>query len=145
MTRLGSLRPAARVLLAIAFAAAGAFHLASPEPFLSITPDWVPFPRQVIRWTGVAEILGAVGLLFPRTRIAAGWALAAYAVAVFPANVKHALEGIDVPGLPSSWWYHGPRLAFQPVVVLWCLWSSGALDRLRGARNEPRPETGQDG
>jgi uncharacterized membrane protein len=128
---MNRLRPAARLILAVLFAGAGVLHLVSPEPFLQITPDWVPFADLVIRWTGVAEIAGAIGLLIPRTRVAAGWALAAYAVAVFPANVKHALEGVEVAGLPTGWWYHGPRLALQPVIVLWCLWASGASDRLR--------------
>jgi uncharacterized membrane protein len=36
---------------------------------------------------------------------------------VFPANIKHALEGINVPGLPDTWWYHGPRLVLQPVII----------------------------
>lgn len=131
---MSPLRRAALYLLAAAFAAAGVLHLTTPGPFLKITPDWVPFPAEVIRWTGVAEVFGALGLLIPRARVAAGWALAAYAVAVFPANVKHAVEAIDVPGLPSGWGYHGPRLAAQPVIVLWCLWASGALARMRRSR-----------
>jgi uncharacterized membrane protein len=52
--------------------------------------------------------------------------LALYAVCVFPANIKHALDGIAVPGLPSSWLYHGPRLAFQPVLVWMALYAGGA-------------------
>jgi hypothetical protein len=40
-------------------------------------------------------------------------------VAVFPANIKHALEGIHLPPVPDNWWYHGPRLLLQPVLV-WC-------------------------
>lgn len=124
-------RRIARLALAAAFAGAGVLHLIAPEPFLAITPDWVPFPEAVVRWTGVAEIAGAAGLLARRTRLAAGVALALYAVAVFPANIKHALDGAEVAGLPTSWWYHGPRLALQPVIVGWALWASGALDRLR--------------
>lgn len=127
-------RRVARLFLAAAFAGAGVLHLVSPAPFVAITPDWVPFKAEVVRGTGLAEILGAAGLLFRRTRVWAGWALAAYAVAVFPANVKHAFEGVEVAGLPTSWWYHGPRLALQPVVVFACLWASGALEALRRRR-----------
>lgn len=128
------LRRASLVVLSFAFAAAGALHLSHPAPFLLITPDWVPHPEQVVRATGAAELLGAAGLLFPRTRKAAAAALALYAVAVFPANVKHAVEGVAVPGLPDSWWYHGPRLAFQPVIVLWALWVGGWFDRAASRR-----------
>ncbi len=60
-----------------------------------------------------------------------------YAIAVYPANLKHAIEGIVVPGLPESWWYHGPRLAAQPVLVWWALfatgWTSWPFSRGRGA------------
>jgi uncharacterized membrane protein len=47
---------------------------------------------------------------------------------VFPANIKHAVYGVQVAGLPSSWWYHSPRLALQPVLVWWALWCSGAVE-----------------
>ena len=60
--------------------------------------------------------------------ITAGWAFAAYAVCVFPANIKHAMDNVNVPPIPSSWWYHGPRLAFQPVFVWWALWVTGIID-----------------
>jgi hypothetical protein len=43
--------------------------------------------------------------------------LALYAVCVFPANVKHAFDNVQLPQLPSSWLYHGTRLALQPVIV----------------------------
>jgi hypothetical protein len=59
---------------------------------------------------------------------AAGIALAAYAVCVWPANFKHAIDGVDLPYIASSWLYHGPRLAFQPVLVWWALYASEAID-----------------
>ena len=54
--------------------------------------------------------------------------LALYAVCVYPANIKHALNDLNVPPIPSSWWYHGPRLAFQPVFVWWALFAAGIVD-----------------
>ena len=54
--------------------------------------------------------------------------LALYAVCVFPANVHHALDHVAVAGLPSSWWYHAPRLLFQPVFVWWALWAGEVVD-----------------
>ena len=131
-------RIAMRWLMAAFYLAAGLLHLRSPEAFLPIVPGWVPAPRLVVIITGVAEILGAIGLLAPRLRQTAGIGLALYAVCVFPANIKHALEGVALAGLPSSWWYHAPRLALQPVLVWWALyvgevidwpWRSGARDR----------------
>jgi uncharacterized membrane protein len=43
--------------------------------------------------------------------------LAVYAVLVFPANIKLAIEGTHLPPVLDSWWYHGPRLLMQPVLV----------------------------
>ena len=110
------------------YAGAGAVHLLSPDAFLPIVPAWVPFPRTVVLATGACELAGAVGLATQRCRTWAGAMLALYAVCVFPANVKHAFEGIPIPQLPSSWWYHGPRLLAQPVIVWWALFCSGVTD-----------------
>ena len=107
----------------------GVLHVLAPGLFLPIMPPSIPYPRQVVVATGVAEIMGAVGLLMPRVRRAAAIGLALYAVGVYPANVYHALARKSVPPLPDSWWYHGPRLAFQPVFVWWALYAGGLLRR----------------
>jgi uncharacterized membrane protein len=114
--------------MAAAYLAAGVLHIRSPEPFLSITPDWVPFAERVIMGTGVAEIAGAIGLLVPRTRRAAGVGLALYALCVWPANVNHWLNGPDIPGLANDLWYHLPRQFLQPVLIWWALFCSGVID-----------------
>lgn len=121
-------RRAARLLLAIAYFAVGLLHLRSPDGFLPIVPDVVPFPRETVLITGLAEMAGAIGLLIPGLRRAAGWGLAAYAVCVFPANIKHAVEGIAISGQVLGWAYHAPRLAAQPVIVWWALWAGGITD-----------------
>ncbi|OYQ28744.1 hypothetical protein CHU93_08595 [Sandarakinorhabdus cyanobacteriorum] len=127
-------RRVARAMLAIAYAAVGVIHLKSPDGFLPIVPDWVPFPRDVVLATGVAEIAGAIGLMIPRLRVAAAWGLAAYAVCVFPANIKHAVEGIAINGQILGWGYHGPRLLAQPVIVWWALWAGGVTHWPFGGR-----------
>ena len=122
------IRAAMRWGMFVFYAAAGLVHLAHPDAFLPIVPDWVPAPKLVILVTGICELAGAVGLMTVRFRRIAGIMLALYAVCVFPANIKHALEGIDLPQLPSSWWYHGPRLLAQPVLVWWALFCSSVID-----------------
>jgi uncharacterized membrane protein len=121
-------RAAMRWILAVFYAAAGVAHLWVPDKLLAITPSWVPFPSQVIFITGVCEILGAAALVTRPLRRWAGIALAAYAICVWPANFKHAIDGIDLPYIASSWFYHGPRLAFQPVLIWWALYCSGVID-----------------
>lgn len=121
-------RAVLRIVLAAIYLAAGVGHLLRPDTFLLIVPDWVPAPRAVILITGVCEIAGALALLTTRWRRIAGIMFAIYAVCVFPANIKHAVEHIVIPPIPDSWWYHAPRLAFQPMLVWWALFAGGAID-----------------
>jgi uncharacterized membrane protein len=93
-----------------------------------IVPDWVPFPRETVLFTGLCEIAGGIALLIPRLRRLAGLMLALYAICVFPANIKHAMADVHLPPVPDSWWYHGPRLLFQPVLVWWALFCVGLID-----------------
>ncbi|MDR6848809.1 putative membrane protein [Sphingomonas sp. BE270] len=121
-------RAVLRAVLAAAYLAAGVLHVAVPGPFLSITPGFVPFPKAVILVTGLCEIAGAVGLFLPRWRWWAGVMLALYAVCVYPANVKHAVDYIEHGTGGLSLWYHVPRLLFQPVIVWWALFAGGVID-----------------
>jgi uncharacterized membrane protein len=122
------IRNVLRALLALAYLAAGILHVFVPAPFLGITPAWVPFAPLVIMATGLCEIAGAVGLYVPRLRWWAGTMLAAYAVCVYPANVKHAVDYITHGTGGLSLWYHIPRLAFQPVIVWWALFAGRVID-----------------
>jgi len=117
-----------RWVLALAYCAVGIIHLRSPGTFMPIMPQWVPYPQSVIFLTGACEIAGGLALLTRRLRPLAGAMLALYAVCVFPANIKHALGNIAVGGTHLSWWYHGPRLAFQPVIIWWALYAGEITD-----------------
>lgn len=121
-------RSAMRSLMAAFYIIAGIGHLTYADTFVRIVPDWVPFAREVILMTGLCELAGAVALLTTRLRAAAGIMLALYALCVWPANIKHAVEGIAMPLIPDTWWYHGPRLALQPVLIWWTLFCSGVID-----------------
>ena len=127
------IRKGLRWLLATFYFLAGVAHLRSPAGFLAITPDWVPFPETAVALTGIAEIAGAIGLLIPRNRMrwvrpAAGVGLALYALCVWPANFHHALNNIAINGTTLSWWYHGPRLAAQPLIIWLALWVGEVTD-----------------
>jgi uncharacterized membrane protein len=123
-----------RLLMSAFYLVAGMLHIMAPDGFLAIVPDAVPWPETTVIVTGLCEIAGAAGLMTKHLRRAAGIALAAYAVCVFPANIKHALFMVPVAGLPVSWWYHGPRLALQPVLVWWALYCGGVTDWPFGAK-----------
>jgi uncharacterized membrane protein len=93
-------------------------------------PEWVPFPLEVVLLTGVCELVGAALLLWPNERAnrLGGALMAAYAVAVFPANIKHAMEMVEMGGSTLGWGYHAPRLAFQPIFVWWALWAGRIIE-----------------
>ena len=128
---MSRLRPALRWLLAALYVTAAYFHLAAPGPFLRIMPLWVPLQEEVVRWTGVAELLGAIALAQPwweRLRRAGGIGLALYAVAVFPANVNHF--ALDMARADGGWGlaYHLPRMGLQPMLVWLALWTGGVTN-----------------
>jgi uncharacterized membrane protein len=106
-----------RWALVVFYALAGWLHLRSPHGFEQIVPPWVPRPHEVVLATGIAELLGAAGLIIRPLRQAAGWGLAAYALCVWPANFHHAFANIAIDGVTLGWAYHGPRLLFQPVLI----------------------------
>jgi uncharacterized membrane protein len=127
-----------RILLGIIYLIVGIAHVRTPGDFLQITPAWVPFPSHVVFFTGLCEIAGSLALVFiPRLRHAAGIGLALYAVCVYPANINHALNDIAIGGADLSWWYHGPRLLFQPVFVWWALWAGEVTEWPFGRRAIP--------
>lgn len=107
-----------RIGLSIVYFAAGFAHIAFPTPFLMITPNWVPDAPTIILVTGLCELAGAVGLQLPSVRPLAAIGLALYAVCVFPANIKHAIDSLAAPS-PSAlqWSYHVIRLPLQPLLV----------------------------
>lgn len=114
-----------RWLLAAFYGLAGVIHLIKPAPFLTIMPSWVPAPEAVVLWTGVAEILGAIGLAQPFSkplRQAAGWGLAAYALCVWPANINHFILDMAKPDGGLGLAYHVPRMIAQPLIIWLALW-----------------------
>jgi uncharacterized membrane protein len=122
------MRTVLRWVLTAAYCAAGVLHLRDPAPFLTIVPAWVPDPAGTIAVTGLCEILGAIALLVPRLRWWAGVMLAAYAVCVFPANIKHAVDYVTLGRGGLTLWYHIPRLLLQPVIVWWALFAGCVID-----------------
>ncbi|MGE0061382.1 MAG: DoxX family protein [Xanthobacteraceae bacterium] len=132
------LRAAMRLAM-LAFLAGGCvLHFRATGALVAMTPDWVPWKRAVVLATGPLELALGLGLLVPRLRRWCGILIAAYVVAVWPANIKHAVEHLVLPPVPDSWWYHGPRLALQPVIAWWALYGAEAVD-WPFARNR-RPE-----
>ena len=125
------MKTALRILLAVFFVAAGANHFLRPQLYLGIMPPGIPKPELLNLVSGVAEILGGIGLLLRFVRSWAAWGLIALLVAVYPANLYATALG-HMPGLPFSPAVLWLRLPFQAVLVLMIWWSALRADRSAG-------------
>lgn len=107
---------------------AGTAHLTwSRQEFLAQVPTWLPLDGDfVVVASGLVEIaLGAALVALPKHRVMVGWVVAAFFVAIFPGNISQFVNRIDAFGLDSDL-SRGIRLLFQPLLVVWALWSTGA-------------------
>lgn len=118
----------ARILLGLILLTAGIGHLSWARiEFLAQVPDWVPLNKDlVVILSGIVEISMGLSLLFwSSQRIRIGWIVALFFVLVFPGNISQLITHTNAFGLNSDL-LRGIRLLFQPVLVIWALWSTGA-------------------
>lgn len=98
---------------------AGTMHFVRPDLYEKIMPPYLPWHRELVYASGVAELAGGAGVLVPRARRYAGWWLLATLLAVFPANI-HMTANPDDPN-----WRNVPnvllwmRLPLQALAALW--------------------------
>ena len=126
----------ARVALGIALGYAGVTHLTSSRlEFQAQVPNWVPFSADfVVLASGVVEIVLGLALVFlVKYQVQVGWVVAAFFVAIFPGNISQYVNGIDAFGLDTDR-ERLVRLFFQPLLVAWALWTTGAWRAVRRAR-----------
>lgn len=130
----GASRPARmRAGMAVVLLFTGTDHLVNPWRYLPMMPDIVPWPRAIVLFTGLCEILGGLGLLWHGTRRLAGIMLAIFFVCVLPANVKVAWQGIQIAGLEAPIWVYWARIPLQAVVCWWALYAAGVINWPGGA------------
>ncbi|MAW94149.1 MULTISPECIES: hypothetical protein [unclassified Leeuwenhoekiella] len=124
-----------RIILGALMTLAGVGHLTfQREDFQAQVPRWLPndtaFMDFVVLSSGIVEIIFGLSMIFlVRYKVKVGLALAVFYILIFPGNVSQYTNGIDAFGLDTD----GKRLArlfFQPLLILWALWSTGALKYL---------------
>lgn len=130
-------RIALQLLLGFALTSAGISHLTTARAeFQAQVPTWLPLDADfVVIASGVVEIaLGLALITLWRYRAWVGLATAAFFIAIFPGNISQWLNGIDAFGLDTDQ-ARFIRLFFQPVLVLWAIYATGA-NRLLGKRSK---------
>ena len=121
-----------RVTLGTFMIVAGIGHLTfKRKEFQAQVPRWLPedpkFMDFVVISSGVVEIaLGLAMIFWSKEKVRTGVVLAGFYVLVFPGNLSQYTNGIDAFGLDTDQ-KRLIRLFFQPVLILWALWSTGAL------------------
>jgi uncharacterized membrane protein len=122
----------ARIALGLALALAGTSHLGSArETFKAQVPTWVPLDADfVVLASGVVEICLGLWLLSGYKAPIAGTVTALFFVAIFPGNISQWLTRTDAFGLDTDE-ARLIRLFFQPLLVLWALWSTSAISWLK--------------
>jgi uncharacterized membrane protein len=130
---LKALRIVLRLLLGGALIYAGISHLTfSRQEFQAQVPVWLPLDADfVVLASGVVEIMLGIGIASAGAVVpVAGLLAAAFFVAIFPGNINQYVEGISAFGLDTDQARFN-RLFFQPVLVIWALWSTSALSYLK--------------
>jgi uncharacterized membrane protein len=116
------------ILVFLWFLFGGVAHFSLTEVEMRIVPPAIPWPRAAVLVSGVFELLGAVGILIPMTRRAAGIGLFLLTIAVTPANV-YMLQHSELFNVPR--WALIVRLPFQAVLLALILWSTWTSSRSR--------------
>jgi uncharacterized membrane protein len=130
-------RTAGLVFVFLWFAIGGVAHFAFTEAEMRIVPAFIPWPRAAVLLSGVAELLGAAGLLWPATRRMAGIGLLLLTLAVTPANVQMLLEADRFASVP--YWALVARLPLQLGLLALIAWSAAIFGpRRQGASIKPR-------
>ncbi len=135
-TRGDRIRDLGRWLLGATLVFAGISHLSfQRDEFQAQVPDWFPIADDVVVVaSGIVEIALGISLLaLARHRVIVGWVVAAFFIVIFPGNVAQWREGTDAFGLDTDG-ERFVRLFFQPVLVVWALWSTGAWRAWRRRR-----------
>lgn len=129
-------RTIGRLLLGGFLLFAGISHLTvSRLAFRAQVPRWLPIDADfVVVASGVVEIaLGLSLILLVRQRVIVGVVVAIFFLLVFPGNISQLLTHTDSFGLDSDL-SRGIRLLFQPLLVIWALWATGAWTAMRARR-----------
>lgn len=115
-----------RILTAALFVGSGVLHLVRPDYYVRIVPPDLPAPLLLVAISGVAEIIGGVGLLIPKLRRVASWGLITLLVTVFPANIYMAVAAEQFSEFP--WWALWARLPLQLVLLACVGWLGRRVD-----------------
>lgn len=104
-------------VMGVFYIAAGLNHLVTPQFYLAVMPPYIPWPDAVILWSGIAELLGGIGVLVPLTRPMAAWGIVLMLACFLPVHVNMCLHPEAFAHIPL--WAIWVRLPLQIPLMLW--------------------------
>ncbi len=108
-----------RAALALVMVVAGMLHFVATDAYVAVMPGYLPLHRELVYLSGLFEVLFGLGLLWRKTRAAAGIGLIALYVAVLPANINMAVHDIQPAGFDIPGFLLWARLPLQLVLIYW--------------------------
>jgi uncharacterized membrane protein len=111
----------------ISFIIIGISHLREPQKFVDIVPSYLPYALFLVYLTGVMEIAGGIGIIYPETRVISGRLLAIFLIAVFPANIYMWTHDVAFNGIELTTTQHILRTFIQIFLIFMALFLSGDL------------------
>jgi len=108
-------------------------HFIFADGMAMMIPDFIPFKKEVVYFTGIVEIAAALGLHFPKLRVLTAWLLILFFILILPANIKAAINRIDIQkasndgnGLNYLWF----RVPEQILFIAWTYFSTIFIDEV---------------
>lgn len=74
-------------LMAIMYLFAGLMHFIKPSVYVTVMPSYIPAKRSMVFWSGIAEVVLGLGLLFEQTRATAIWGIIAMLIVFFTVHI----------------------------------------------------------
>ncbi len=113
---------AGRIAMSVMLVFTAIAHFVFTEGMTQMIPNFFPFKKELVYLTGILEIIFAIGLLIPKTKIITGWTLIVFFLVILPANIKASMEhinyqtgGLDGKGMDYLWF----RIPLQILFIVW--------------------------
>jgi uncharacterized membrane protein len=118
---------AARIAMSVMLLFTSTAHFAYTQGMAMMMPDFLPYKIQMVYFTGIIEILAAIGLQIPSVRVLTAWLLILFFVLLLPANINAAIKHVDYQkgtfqGSGTNYlWF---RVPLQILFIVWTYVSS---------------------
>ena len=124
------------LIYGIPFILVGIEHFREPQKFVDIVPKYMPFALFLVYLTGVIEIVGGLGIIYPETREITGRLMVLFLIAIYPANFNMWINDIAIGGSKFGTNWHIMRAIIQVLLISICIWIGRTSSKQYGSTFE---------